>query len=317
MLHLHSASLRLASAQLQPLFRLLEDLYIAVTSLKTLGSECRNAGVGLSAAQVARLVKVCDLLEALPTLTFPLITPEPTNAPNSTNISIYSLLPDYDTLNQYLGKLRIKARAIEDVASSKKNETLRFKARINSSHLYQVHDLRFIRTHDRQLLEIAEKVELEMENLAPLIRSFSQYKSALHLPLLALLNNLSEQDEDHTPLVEELQHLADSLAAAQKSYSLAQEQPSLVEITNLRREMMGIEEKVRDLVRSNSGGLSRLIESALAGTVAHTVCESNSEMGSDITTSISNTATDEELEKDAKLLLQSPDLSAALFQRYR
>lgn len=224
-------------SELQPLLSQLEQVQERLQAVKHISTACRTNGIGLSAAQGARVSRLCDLMDGLPALQFPL--PVLPDAPHG-ECSLYSQLPDAESLQLYLGRVRARCKVIEEVAASRKNETVRFKHPAGG-----VHDLSLIRKEVRALSASAEAAEPHLLGGAAQLYSRVKgvHRAQQEIALgLGLGPAASVSDE-------EVQRGVDELVRLRGNYDIARGAAVLQEIANWRREMIAIEQTVRTLTR--------------------------------------------------------------------
>lgn len=244
--------LQFAWLELVPLFSKLENMHHNIKSIQSLGLDCRNNGISLSAAQTTRVTKLCDTIDLIPIVHFPThLFPESTNLPSSSLI-IPTNLPDREQLGLYLQKLKIRLRNVDEMASSKKNENIRFKsAHKDTSRLKQVYDLNVIRLSVRDLLREIDSIESLYEQYHQPLSYFAKLKQVIHQPMQDLVLASSELPEVK-PLEDQLEKDMKTLRVVKDQYDLCRSEKSLVKLTNDRKEMIAIEDKMKELLKSDA-----------------------------------------------------------------
>lgn len=169
--------------------------------IKELCLECKDNGIGLTAAQSGRISKMCEAIDSIPML--PYFTPFPPDneANNGTNkigepgFQLFLHSPDQDMLTTYVSKTRGKLKLIEDMASSKKNDNIKFSfsgkgtySSILSRKLkpQQVFDSSFIRQEIKVFIEQLELLELAIQQSSGCLKLIANLKQEILQPYLEL-----------------------------------------------------------------------------------------------------------------------------------
>lgn len=226
-------------AEIRPVFLELQELQRRIRYLRSIGVDCRHGGVGLSAAQAARISKLCDLIEALPELSFPF-------AISAEQDSLRSSLPDLESITSYTLKVKSKVKLVEEMAASKKNESIRFKSQ-SKEHL-GMYDLSMILVIARQLQSTIEMIEQLCEAHHTSLSYFLWLKQTLYRTQQEIVSATTSLGS-HKRLEEELRREVHKLEVLNQQYNEARSSEVLVRIALARREMITIEERVRELWR--------------------------------------------------------------------
>lgn len=235
-----------AWVELQPFLTALDLCDQKLLSLKSLGVECRTNGIGLTATQNVRVTRLCDLIDSLVKWQWRM-----TLTADLSPVTITSSLPDYDTVQAYLTKVRAKLRLIEEMTSSKKNEGIRFRPTTSTSTpkaTKRIFDLSTIRAQVIDLLESVDAIEQSL--LIPTVNScltlFSELKQSIHKPVQETVHNLQALPSLQT-MQDALTIQMETLKKHEAQYNEARKADRLVRMARTRREMIAIEDVIREL----------------------------------------------------------------------
>lgn len=221
--------------ELKPITNVLDRIHEEIQYLHRIASDCRHGGIGLSTTQSARVSKLCDLLESVP----------PSPMASTTEVQGYqSCLLDGELMTSYITKVRSKLKMVEEITSSKKNENIRFRSSASSN--VGIFDLSVIKDIAKQIMMDIEFLESQCEARGGILGYFSMIKQAVHQPVQEVttamkITPLKAEIED------ELKKELANLESFRKQYAEARSSEWLVRLAEVRREMIRLEDRVRDL----------------------------------------------------------------------
>eukprot|EP01039_Chlorochromonas_danica_P006632 gene6632-7325_t len=232
--------------ELQPFLAALDLCDQKLSSLKSLGMECRTNGIGLTATQSVRVTRLCDVIDSLAKWQWRM-----TLTADLSPVTITSSLPDYDTVQTYLTKIRAKLRLIEEMASSKKNEGIRFRPTTSTNTpktTKRIFDLSAIRAQVIDLLESIDAIEqsLQVPTVNSCLTLFSELKQSIHKAVQETVHNLQALPSLQT-IEDALTIQMETLKQHEAQYNEARKADRLVRMARTRREMIAIEDVIRDL----------------------------------------------------------------------
>lgn len=216
-----------SAAELSDLDDIVDLLAEKVSALKGISVQCRTTMIVYNSGQVNRIHKLYDLVESLsePYLPGRLFV-------CSGNYAITSLLPDADALKEMIIQNRTKLKSIEEIASSKKTEVVKFKGSklttSNRSESKKAVEISLIRTEVKSILQLLDNLEVELGKKLAVLSYYGQIKQVVHFPL----QTLSTELRNLPPLSE---------AAAHREHELEQFRKADTLYNNLRKvEVLGI-----------------------------------------------------------------------------
>jgi hypothetical protein len=239
---LETKLLSVAQAELSEVNNILDMLVERLAILKSVSSQCRSSMIVYNnSAQVNRVYKLYDQVDALgePYLPGRLFV-------SLGSCPISSLLPDLDIINDMVVQGRLKLKAIDEIAASKKNDVVKFKgsktATSNRSEAKKAVEISSIRTEIRNVSDLIEKLAVECAKRTAVLSYFSQIKHAVHYPLHALSLRIRS-----LPLVNEgsahhLDHELEVLHKVDAAYNAVRSAPVLVTAAVASREAAYIED---------------------------------------------------------------------------
>jgi hypothetical protein len=175
-----------------------------------LSNVCRHHGVNLSVSQSNRVQKLCEMIESIPELPYPIAFPNDfmdatsgkASLPPATGSSpILLQCPDIDLLNAFIAKFRSKLKLTEDMAASKKSENIRFKYQYpvveSTDHtkrlflkqklaINEIFDCNFVRNETKQCLITLEQLETAIQQAHVIFQYLQSFKRRLYRPFIDL-----------------------------------------------------------------------------------------------------------------------------------
>lgn len=168
--------------------------------LLELSTECRTGGVNLSVSQSNRVSKMCEMIESIPLVPYPASFPADF-LEGATKVSVSSstrcLCPEADLLSAYVAKMRSKLKLIDDMAASKKSDSIRFKYQRQSMvgvssplssklRAGQVYDCSLVRDECKQFFSALEALDSSLQQSVEVLTYASSLKQKIHRPFLEL-----------------------------------------------------------------------------------------------------------------------------------
>lgn len=205
--------------------------------------------IAYNAAQVNRIHKLYDLVDSLaePFFTGRLFVSY--SVINATKYSITSILPDADVLREIIAENRLKLKSIDEIASSKKSEVVKFKATkatpTNKSDNKKANEIQLIRTEVKNILGLLDLLAAEVEKHSIVLRNYAQLKQLVHFPLQVLSTHLRSLP----PLAEtsaQLDHDLQALNKVEAYYTMLRRAEILVQAAATRQEARYIEALVKE-----------------------------------------------------------------------
>lgn len=167
----------------------IDQLAEKILSLKSIAIQCRATMIVYNAGQVNRIQKLYDLVDSLsePYVPGRLFV-------SSGKFAITSLLPDSEVLKELVVQNRIKLKAVDEIASSKKTEVVKFKGSklttSNRSESKKAGEISLIRTEVKNILVLLDTLAVEIGKNMPVLNYYGQMKQLVHYPLQTLSTNL-------------------------------------------------------------------------------------------------------------------------------
>jgi hypothetical protein len=238
---LETKLLSVSQAELSEFNSVLDMLVERLAILKSVSSQCRSSMIVYNnSAQVNRVYKLYDSVDALgePYLPGRLFV-------SLGSCPISSLLPDLDIINDMVLQGRLRLKAIDEMATSKKNDVVKFKgsktATSNRSETKKAVEISSLRTEIRNVSDLIEKLAVVSAKNTAVLGYFSQIKQAVHYPLHAL----SLRIRSLPPISESTAHVDHELEVLHKvdaAYNAVRRAPVLVSAAVASREAAYIED---------------------------------------------------------------------------
>lgn len=243
-----STVLMVSKAELHRLNSSLDDITDGVLYLKRLSAEYRSSL--LSNQQPAPSNRILKLYDHIDALSIPFVAGRLySSALRDSNESgkkdvvyhVTSLLPDYDVLKDYATELRHKLKILDEMASSRKNDSTKSKAGSKAAPTVASHNTSAIKEEVKMMQSALEQLAAEISKKLLVLRYFQQLKVAIHQPIQKLslkmmklpsLTDISKQLDDEYHILKS----ADELYANMKSTE------SLVRVRKLQAELLHLEE---------------------------------------------------------------------------
>lgn len=235
--------------ELREVMAAIRRVNIAHSVLHGLSAECRVNGISLAAAQVARVSKICDVLDAIPRIPFPnILASEP--FAGSPSVKIWMDLPDVEVFTAYISKLRGKLKPLDEMVSSKKNDGIRFQfssssrpIALHSSSILRgitIFDTSLLRREVQELYTALDNLESSLPLCSDVLQHILLIREQLHRPYLNLRQTLLS-----LPPLEEVEVIVKNEAATfameeERYTSLCQSNPVLQEAATVQDEMQSI-----------------------------------------------------------------------------
>jgi len=238
-----------SSLELSELDNIVDQLSENITILKSISTQCRSTMIAFSGAQVNRIHKLYDLVDSL---TEPFVTGRlfvSYSVINVTKYSITSILPDVDVLRDVIADNRQKLKSIDEIASSKKSEVVKFKASkatpTNKADSKKTNEIHLIRTEVKNILSLLDVLAAEVDKHNIVLKNYAQLKQLVHFPLQVLSTHLRSLP----PLAEtsaQLDHDLQALNKVDAYYTMLRRADILVQAATTRQEAMHIESLVQE-----------------------------------------------------------------------
>lgn len=238
-----------SSAELAELDNVLDQLSENIAILKSISTQCRSTMIAFNSAQASRIHKLYDLVDSLsdPFVTGRLFVS--CSVVNVTKYSVTSILPDADVLKEMLADNKMKLKSIDEIASSKKSEVVKFKASkvtpTNKSDSRKSNEIQVIRAEVKNILTLLDVLAVEIEKHNSVLKNYAQLKHFVHFPLQVLSTHLRSLP----PLAEtstQLDHDLQALHKVEAYYDMLRRAPPLVQAAATRSEALQIESLVRE-----------------------------------------------------------------------
>jgi len=241
----------ISAAELSELNNIADQLTESIVTLKGMSTHCRATMILNNATQANRIHKLYDHSDAL----FEPYSPGrlfiSASIINGTKYTITSILPDVDVLRDVIADNKGKLKAIEEIASSKKTEVVKFKtsklSTSNRSENKKANEIQMIRTEVKNVIMLLDQLTEEVEKQHSVLKYFGQLKHAVHFPLQALSTHLRTLP----PLAEtsaQLDHDLQALNTVNSFYTMVRSADILVQAAALTQEASHIEKVVQDEV---------------------------------------------------------------------
>lgn len=226
----------------------LDQITERIVQLKNISSQCRSAMVAPNNAHVNKVYKMFDQVD---TLGAPYQQGRLYNSAGK--FPIPSLLPDAETLNDWITQTKLKLKSMEEVASSKKNEAVKFKGAksiisIRGEAKKQV-DMSLIRSEIRGIIALLDKLSVRIQEKAEALKYFAQIKECVHFPL----QDFSIKLRTIPPMKEasaRLEHELNALNDVDSSYRQLRSADVLVAAAKATRDAKYIESEAEDAIRN-------------------------------------------------------------------
>ncbi|KAJ1406104.1 hypothetical protein B484DRAFT_456917 [Ochromonadaceae sp. CCMP2298] len=204
---LESKLLSVSEAELSDLDEMLDDLSSHLAVLKRLSIDCRASGVAANPTQVKLMQKLFDLIDSL-------VDPF-TNGRmfhSTGKFVITSSLPDAEVIADMMAN-KAKLKNIDDIAASKKIDTIKFKGSKSVSKVdgKKAAEIAIIRAEAKAMFGLLEVLACEVGVRIKVLKYFEQVKVMVHVPLQALTMRISS-----------LPKLADSSALLEVDFQVLQ-----------------------------------------------------------------------------------------------
>jgi hypothetical protein len=170
---------------------LVDLLFTSITTLKCIGSMSRVSHSGLPSGQANKVLKMLDHIEALS-------EPYETSLSgklyvNNNKPDLVSHLPDFESIKEMVSKNKAALKIIDEIASSKKAETVKFKgskpmASSNRSETKRLGELMSIKNEARNAQFLLDKLVVEVGKKLSILNYFGQIKLLVHIPVRNLLS---------------------------------------------------------------------------------------------------------------------------------
>lgn len=240
-----------SAAELSELNNITDQLTESIASLKGMSAHCRATMVLNNSTQANRIHKLYDHIDSL----FDPYSPGRlfigVSIINGTKYTITSLLPDMDVLRDVIADNKAKLKLIEEIASSKKTEVVKFKTSklttSNRSENKKTNEIQMIRTEVRSVQALLDQLTVEVERQHSVLKYFGQLKHVVHFPLQALSTHLRSLP----PLAEtsaQLEHDLQALNSVNSFYSMVRSVDILAQAAASTQEAAHIEKAVQDEV---------------------------------------------------------------------
>lgn len=241
----------ISAAELSELNNIADQLTESILSLKGMSTHCRATMILNNATQANRIHKLYDHIDALYEPYSPGRLFIGASIINGTKYTITSLLPDVDVLKDVIADSKGKLKLIEEIASSKKTEVVKFKtsklSTSNRSENKKANEIQMIRTEVRNVLALLDQLAAEVEKQHSVLKYFGQLKHVVHFPLQALSIHLRSLP----PLAEtsaQLDHDLQALNTVNTFYTMVRSDEVLVQAAAATHEATHIEQLVQDEV---------------------------------------------------------------------
>ena len=174
-----------AKTELTTLDVIIDQISNRITSLKDISTLCRTSMIVHNSTQANRIYKLYDQVDTI-------VEPYSTGRLflSAGNCAITSLLPDLDNLTDMIYQTKMKLKSIEEMASSKKNDVVKFKgSKLSSSHRSEnkkAIELSSIRTEVKAINSLLDELNEEIKQKSIILSYFGQIKQLVHIPLQLL-----------------------------------------------------------------------------------------------------------------------------------
>lgn len=178
-----------SASELSDLDGFIDLLAEKMIGLKGLSVQCRTTMISYNSGQVNRIHKLYDLVETIqePVAIGRLFV-------SGEKEAISSLLPDYDSLKEMIIQNKMKLKSIEEIASSKKAEVVKFKGSklttSNRSESKKAVEISLIRAEVKQIMVLLDSLYDELGRKMAILNYYGQIKQLVHFPLQTLSSNL-------------------------------------------------------------------------------------------------------------------------------
>jgi hypothetical protein len=230
--------------------------------LLELSAECRTGGVNLSVSQSNRVSKMCEMIESIPLVPYPASFPADF-LEGSAKVPVISsarcLCPEADLLSAYVAKMRSKLKLIDDMAASKKSDSIRFKYQRQSIGGYssplssklragQVYDCSLVRDECKQFFSALEALESSLQQSVEVLTYASSLKQKIHRPFLELQSVVTQLP----PLTD----VEDNVIQSRKDFEQAEAEYQehrthnaiLLNVSSLQQELHGVSRDIESFL---------------------------------------------------------------------
>lgn len=230
--------------------------------LLELSAECRTGGVNLSVSQSNRVSKMCEMIESIPLVPYPASFPADF-LEGAAKVSVISsarcLCPEADLLSAYVAKMRSKLKLIDDMAASKKSDSIRFKYQRQSIGGFsspfssklragQVYDCSLVRDECKQFFSALEALESSLQQSVEVLTYASSLKQKIHRPFLELQTVVTQLP----PLAEVEDNVIQSRKEFERAETEYQEHRThnaiLLNVSSLQQELQGVSRDIESFL---------------------------------------------------------------------
>ena len=243
-----STVLMVSKVELHRMNSSLDDITDGVLYLKRLSEEYRSSL--LSSQQPApsnRILKLYDHIDSLP---IPFVAGRLYSSNLRDNnesgrkdvvYHVTSLLPDYDVLKDYASDMRHRLKILDEMASSRKNDSTKSKAGTKAAPTVASHNTSAIKEEVKMMQSALEQLAVEINRKLLVLRYFQQLKVAIHPPIQKLSLKMMKLPS-LTDISKHLDEEYHNLKSADELYANMKSTESLVRVRRLQAELLHLEE---------------------------------------------------------------------------
>lgn len=246
-----STVLMVSKAELHRLNSSLDDITDGVIYLKRLSAEYRSSL--LSSQQPAPSNRILKLYDHIDSLSIPFVAgrlysshlrDSSEGGRKDVVYHVTSLLPDYDILKDYTTDVRHRLKILDEMASSRKNDSAKSKAGTKAGGAASTvasHNTSAIKEEVKMMQSALEQLVAEISKKLLVLRYFQQLKVAIHPPIQKLSLKMMKLPS----LTDISKHLDDeyhNLKSADELYINMKSTESLLRVRRLQAELLHLEE---------------------------------------------------------------------------
>jgi len=252
--------LMVSKAELHRLNRSLDDITDGVLYLKRLSVEYRNSLLSIQpsnnqAPSIGSSNRILKLYDHIDSLTVPFIAGRlysshlhDTSESGRKDVvyHVTSLLPDYDVLKDYSNDLKHKLKILDEMASSRKNDSTKNKAGSKGGGAVpaaaaSTHNTSVIKDEVKMLQSALEQLIMEISKKVLVLRYFRRLKLSIHPPIQKLSLKMMKLPS-LTDISKHLDEEYHNLKSADELYANMKSTECLVRVKRLQMELLHLEE---------------------------------------------------------------------------